>query len=50
VQAVLVISLGRLGDMNGRVTIYNAGFVVFTISSILLSFDPFWGRRRGRRG
>src|SRR5580692_3579352 len=41
VQAVLVVTLGRLGDMFGRVRIYNAGFVVFTIASILLSFDPF---------
>jgi MFS family permease len=41
VQAVLVVSVGRLGDMFGRVKIYNAGFVVFTIASILLSFDPF---------
>ena len=30
VTAVLVVSLGRLGDMYGRVRIYNAGFVVFT--------------------
>src|ERR1700727_607404 len=43
VQAVLVVTLGRLGDMFGRGKIYNAGFVVFTISSILLSFDPFDG-------
>ena len=43
VQAVLVVTLGRLGDMFGRVRIYNAGFVVFTIASILLSFDPFDG-------
>jgi MFS family permease len=43
VQAVLVVTLGRLGDMYGRVKIYNAGFVVFTIASILLSFDPFDG-------
>ena len=41
VQAVLVVTLGRLGDMFGRVRIYNAGFVVFTVASILLSFDPF---------
>ncbi len=41
VQAVLVVTLGRLGDMFGRVKIYNAGFAVFTIASILLSFDPF---------
>ena len=43
VQAVLVVTLGRLGDMFGRVRIYNAGFVVFTVASILLSFDPFDG-------
>ncbi len=43
VQAVLVVNLGRLGDMFGRVKIYNAGFAVFTAASILLSFDPFIG-------
>jgi MFS family permease len=43
VQAVLVVTLGRLGDMYGRVRIYNAGFAVFTAASILLSFDPFTG-------
>jgi MFS family permease len=43
VQAVLVVNLGRLGDMFGRVRMYNQGFVVFTIASILLSFDPFQG-------
>jgi MFS family permease len=43
VQAVLVVTVGRLGDMFGRVRIYNAGFLVFTIASILLSFDPFLG-------
>jgi MFS family permease len=45
VQAVLVVSVGRLGDMFGRVRIYNAGFLVFTIASVLLSFDPFDGAR-----
>jgi MFS family permease len=43
VQAVLVVTLGRLGDMYGRVRIYNLGFVVFTAASVLLSFDPFTG-------
>ena len=43
VQAVLVVTLGRLGDMFGRVRIYNMGFAVFTAASILLSFDPFQG-------
>ena len=37
VQAVTVVTFGRLGDMFGRVRIYNAGFVVFTVASILLS-------------
>jgi MFS family permease len=45
VQAVLVVTVGRLGDMFGRVRIYNSGFVVFTLASILLSFDPFYGGR-----
>ena len=33
VQSVLVVTLGRLGDMFGRVKIYNLGFVVFTLAS-----------------
>jgi MFS family permease len=37
VTAVLVVSLGRLGDMYGRVRMYNLGFAVFTFFSILLS-------------
>jgi MFS family permease len=37
VTAVLVVSLGRLGDMFGRVRMYNLGFAVFTAFSILLS-------------
>jgi len=43
VQSVLVVTLGRLGDMYGRVKIYNLGFVVFTLASILLSLDPMTG-------
>lgn len=43
VQAVLVVTVGRLGDMYGRVRIYNSGFAVFTFASILLSFDPLDG-------
>jgi MFS family permease len=43
VQAVLVVNLGRLGDMFGRVRMYNQGFVIFTVASVLLSFDPFQG-------
>jgi MFS family permease len=37
VTAVLVVSVGRLGDMYGRVRIYNLGFAIFTAFSILLS-------------
>ncbi len=37
VTAVLVVSFGRLGDMYGRVRMYNLGFVIFTAFSILLS-------------
>jgi MFS family permease len=43
VQSVLVVTLGRLGDMFGRVRIYNLGFVVFTVASIALSLDPLTG-------
>ncbi|HEY0260760.1 MAG TPA: MFS transporter [Lacisediminihabitans sp.] len=41
--AVLVVTFGRLGDMYGRVKIYNLGFVVFTIGSIALALDPMSG-------
>ena len=37
VLAVLLVSLGRLGDMYGRVRMFNLGFAVFTLFSILLS-------------
>jgi len=37
VAAVMVVSLGRVGDMFGRVRMYNLGFAVFTAGSILLS-------------
>jgi MFS family permease len=43
VQSVLVVTLGRLGDIFGRVRIYNLGFVVFTAASIALSLDPLAG-------
>src|ERR1700761_8301812 len=37
VTAVLVVSFGRIGDMYGRVKMYNLGFAIFTFFSILLS-------------
>ncbi|GAC1386678.1 MAG: MFS transporter [Marmoricola sp.] len=43
VTAVLVTTFGRLGDIYGRVKIYNLGFVIFTVGSIALAFDPFTG-------
>jgi MFS family permease len=43
VTAVLVVSLGRLGDMFGRVRTYNLGFAVFTVFSILLAVTPMTG-------
>jgi MFS family permease len=43
VSAVLVVSLGRLGDMFGRVRMYNLGFAIFSLASLALSLDPFTG-------
>jgi len=43
VMAVLVVSLGRVGDMFGRVRIYNLGFAVFTFGSIMLSLTWMHG-------
>ena len=37
VTSVLVVSLGRIGDMVGRVRMFNLGFAIFTTFSILLS-------------
>jgi MFS family permease len=43
VTAVLVVSLGRLGDIFGRVRMYNLGFAIFSAASLALSVDPFTG-------
>ncbi len=43
VLAVLVVSLGRVGDMFGRVRIFNLGFTVFTIFSVLLAITWLQG-------
>src|SRR5271167_4174250 len=37
VTSVLVTSLGRLGDIYGRVRMYNLGFAVYTFFSLLLT-------------
>src|ERR1051325_77219 len=44
VTSVLIVSLGRLGDMYGRVRIYNLGFVIYTAASLLLAIDWLDGR------
>jgi len=43
VSSVLVVSLGRLGDIHGRVKMYNLGFVVYTSASLLLAVDWMTG-------
>jgi len=47
VTAVLVVSLGRLGDMLGRVRMYNMGFVIYTFFSLLLSITWMSGTAAG---
>ena len=39
VTAVLVVAFGRIGDIFGRVRMYELGFAVFTLGSVLLSVD-----------
>ena len=43
VTSVLIVSLGRLGDMYGRVKIYNLGFVIYTAASLMLAIDWMTG-------
>lgn len=43
VTAALVVTFGRLGDIQGRVRIYNLGFLVFALASIALSLVPWEG-------
>ncbi len=40
VTAVLVVTLGRFGDMYGRVRVYRAGLAVFTAASVALALTP----------
>ncbi len=44
VSSVLIVSLGRLGDMYGRVRLYNLGFLIYTAASLLLTIDWMTGR------
>jgi MFS family permease len=43
VSAVLVVTLGRLGDIYGRVRMYNLGFTLFGLGALALPFDPLKG-------
>jgi MFS family permease len=43
VSAVLVVTLGRLGDIYGRVRMYNVGFAIFGLGALALPFDPLTG-------
>jgi len=43
VTATLLVTFGRLSDMFGRVRLYNLGFLIFTVGSILLSITPSQG-------
>ena len=46
VSAVLVVSFGRLGDMFGRVRMYNLGFAIFSVASIFLTVTWMHGSAR----
>ncbi len=43
VVSVLLLTIGRLSDMYGRVRLFNLGFLIFTIGSILLYLTPGTG-------
>jgi len=47
ITSVLVVSLGRMGDIYGRVRTYNLGFAVFTFFSLLLSITWMTGHAAG---
>src|SRR5665213_1898071 len=47
VTSVLVVTLGRLGDIYGRVRTYNFGFAVFTFFSLMLSITWMTGHAAG---
>ncbi len=40
VTASLLVMFGRISDMYGRVRLYNVGFAIFTVGSILLYLTP----------
>jgi EmrB/QacA subfamily drug resistance transporter len=40
VTTVLLVTFGRIADIFGRVRVYNLGFVVFTLGSLLCALTP----------
>ncbi len=40
VTSTLLVTFGRISDMFGRVKLYNLGFAIFTVGSILLFLTP----------
>ncbi len=44
VTSVLVVGLGRLGDMFGRVRMYNLGFAIYTFFSLMLTITWMSGK------
>ncbi len=44
VTATLLVSFGRISDMLGRVRLYNLGFAIYTIGSLLLAITPNSGQ------
>lgn len=45
VMATLLVTLGRISDLVGRVRMYNLGFTIFTAGSILLFLAPGSGNQ-----
>jgi len=43
VVAILLLSFGRLSDMYGRVKMFQYGFLIFTVGSVLLYLTPSTG-------
>jgi len=43
VTTVLLVTFGRIADIFGRVRVYNLGFVVFTVGSLLCALTPSVG-------
>ncbi|MDG7000368.1 MAG: MFS transporter [Nitrososphaerota archaeon] len=43
VTATLLVTFGRLSDMFGRVKLYNLGFAIYTVGSLLLYLTPNTG-------